>query len=102
MAGGAPEIQAYDPALFPGLVEEWDGRRPFVGALSMRLHTEPNEELESWIAAGTPPIYFGFGSTPVQSTSETVAMIAEVCAELGERALVYSPAVTTSPRRPST
>ncbi|BDB42986.1 hypothetical protein IWGMT90018_34320 [Mycobacterium kiyosense] len=80
VAGGAPEIQAYDPALFPGLVEEWDGRRPFVGALSMRLHTEPNEELESWIAAGTPPIYFGFGSTPVQSTSETVAMIAEgVC-----------------------
>ncbi|GLB83041.1 glycosyltransferase [Mycobacterium kiyosense] len=91
VAGGAPEIQAYDPALFPGLVEEWDGRRPFVGALSMRLHTEPNEELESWIAAGTPPIYFGFGSTPVQSPSETVAMIAEVCAELGERALVYSP-----------
>ncbi|OBK19153.1 glycosyltransferase [Mycobacterium asiaticum] len=88
---GAPEIQAYDPALFPGLVEEWDGRRPFVGALSMQLHTEPNDELEAWIAAGTPPIYFGFGSTPVQSPSETVAMIADVCAELGERALIYSP-----------
>ena len=91
VAGGAPEIQAYDPVLFPGITEEWNGRRPFVGALSMNLHTEPNDELEKWIGDGTPPVYFGFGSTPVQSPAETVAMIADVCAELGERALVYSP-----------
>ncbi len=88
---GAPEIQAYDHVLFPGLAAEWNGQRPFVGALTMELHTEPNDELESWIAAGTPPIYFGFGSTPVQSPTETVAMISDVCAELGERALIYSP-----------
>lgn len=88
---GAPEIQAYDPALFPGIAQEWKVQRPFVGALSMQLHTEPNAELEAWIAAGTPPIYFGFGSTPVQSPAETVEMIADVCAELGERALIYSP-----------
>ncbi|BBX96088.1 hypothetical protein MLAC_13820 [Mycobacterium lacus] len=91
-----PEIQAYDQALFPGLASEWNGQRPFVGALTMQLHTEPNDELESWIAAGTPPIYFGFGSTPVQSPTETVAMISDACAELGERALIYSPA-TDSP-----
>ncbi|MDP7702375.1 glycosyltransferase [Mycobacterium sp. TY815] len=93
---GAPEIQAYDPALFPGIAHEWKVQRPFVGALSMRLHTEPNPELEEWIAAGTAPIYFGFGSTPVQSPTETVDMIADVCAELGERALVYSPAATAA------
>lgn len=92
---GAPEIQAYDPALFPGIAQEWKVRRPFVGALSMRLHTEPNAELDDWIAAGSPPIYFGFGSTPVQSPAETVEMIADVCAELGERALVYAPAGAT-------
>jgi UDP:flavonoid glycosyltransferase YjiC (YdhE family) len=92
---GAPEIQAYDPVLFPGLAAEWDGQRsqrPFVGALTLQLHTDRNEELESWIAAGTPPIYFGFGSTPVQSPTETLAMISDTCAELGERALIYSPA----------
>jgi UDP:flavonoid glycosyltransferase YjiC (YdhE family) len=88
---GAPEIQGYDPVLFPGLAAEWNGQRPFVGALTMQLHTEPNEELESWIAGGTPPIYFGFGSTPVQSPTQTVAMISDACAELGERALIYSP-----------
>lgn len=91
-ARGAPEIQAYDPVLFPGLAAEWSGqRRPFVGALTMQLHTGPDEELQSWIAAGTPPIYFGFGSTPVQSPNETLAMISDVCEELGERALIYSP-----------
>ncbi|WP_156297272.1 glycosyltransferase [Mycobacterium paragordonae] len=97
---GAPEIQAYDPALFPGIAQEWKVQRPFVGALSMQLHTEPNAELDEWIAAGTPPIYFGFGSTPVQSPAETVEMIADVCSELGERALVYSPAGATLASQP--
>ncbi|CAM3034682.1 hypothetical protein BST27_18330 [Mycobacterium intermedium] len=101
---GVPEIQGYDQALFPGLAAEWAAQgasavtRPFVGALSMQLHTEPNAELESWIAAGTPPIYFGFGSTPVQSPAETVEMISQVSAELGERALIYSPGYPGVPR----
>lgn len=62
----------------------------------MELHSEPNEELESWIAAGTPPIYFGFGSTPVQTPVQTLAMISDVCAQLGERALIYSPAANST------
>lgn len=93
---GAPEIQAYDPVFFPGLAAEWSDRRPFVGPLTMELHSEPNEELESWIAAGTPPIYFGFGSTPVQTPVQTLAMISDVCAQLGERALIYSPAANST------
>jgi UDP:flavonoid glycosyltransferase YjiC (YdhE family) len=89
---GSPEIQAYDEACFPGLAQEWSGRRPFVGALTMELPTDADAEVASWIAAGTPPIYFGFGSTPVQSPADTIAMIAAACAELGERALIYSAA----------
>jgi|SRR5271166_710965 len=88
--GGTLEIQAYDQAVFPGLAAEWNGRRPFVGALTLELGTHTDDLLASWIAAGTPPIYFGFGSTPVQSPADTVAMISEACAELGERALIYS------------
>lgn len=87
---GALEIQAYEEACFPGLAAEWDGRRPFVGALTMELPTDSDGEVASWIAAGTPPIYFGFGSTPVQAPEDTIAMIAAACAELGERALIYS------------
>ncbi|ORV12514.1 glycosyltransferase [Mycobacterium celatum] len=85
------EIQAYDDICFPGLATEWakrDGRRPFVGALTMELPTDADEEIASWIAAGTPPIYFGFGSVPVESPAATLGMISAVCAQLGERALV--------------
>lgn len=85
---GALEIQAYDPTFFPGLADEWGGSRPLVGAITLALETAIDEEVTSWIEAGTPPIYFGFGSMPVESPSEAVAMITSVCAELGERALI--------------
>jgi len=90
---GSLEIQAYDEAYFPGLASEWakwDGQRPFVGALAMGLATDADEEVASWIAAGTPPICFGFGSIPVESPADTIAMISAACAQLGERALVCS------------
>jgi UDP:flavonoid glycosyltransferase YjiC (YdhE family) len=95
--GGTLEIQAYDKAVFPGLAAEWNGRRPFVGALTLELPVDTDDEVASWIAAGKPPIYIGFGSTPVQSPAETVAVIADACAELGERALIYSGAGDSEP-----
>jgi UDP:flavonoid glycosyltransferase YjiC (YdhE family) len=88
---GALEIQAYDEACFPGLTTEWakwDAQRPFVGTLTLGLATDADAEVASWIAAGTPPIYFGFGSIPVESPADTIAMIAAACTRLGERALV--------------
>ncbi|ORW12148.1 glycosyltransferase [Mycobacterium kyorinense] len=90
---GSLEIQAYDEVCFPGLAAEWAkfGRqRPFVGALTMELPTEADDEVASWIAAGTPPVLFGFGSIAVESPSATLSMISEACAQLGERALVCS------------
>ena len=91
MERGSLEIQAYDELCFPRAgsgMAEWDGRRPFVGALTMELPTDADDEVASWIAAGTPPIYFGFGSMPVGSPADTVAMISAACAQLGERALI--------------
>jgi len=97
MDDGALEIQGYDQACFPGLATEWGDRRPFVGPLTLELTGGSEDEVASWIAAGTPPIYFGFGSTPVQSAGETVAMISETCAKLGERALIYSGTIDSNP-----
>ena len=74
---GALELQAYDELCFPGLAAEWDDRRPFVGALTMGLPTAVDDEVRSWIAAGTPPIYFGFGSMPVGSLADLVDMIGD-------------------------
>lgn len=93
-ARGSLEIQAYDEVCFPGLAAEWakwGDRRPFVGALTMGLTTDADDEVMSWIGAGTPPICFGFGSMPVaESPADTVNMISDACAQLGERALICS------------
>jgi UDP:flavonoid glycosyltransferase YjiC (YdhE family) len=88
---GALEIQAYDEMCYPGLATEWakwNGQRPFVGALTMELPTDTDDEVASWIAAGKPPICFGFGSVGVESAADTLSMISSACAQLGERALI--------------
>jgi vancomycin aglycone glucosyltransferase len=87
------EIQAYDELCFPGLAAEWANqglRRPFVGGLTLEMPTAADHEVLSWIAAGPPPIYFGFGSTPIAYPADTVAAISAACAQLGERALIWS------------
>ncbi|MCW2511969.1 MAG: glycosyl transferase, family 28 [Mycobacterium sp.] len=85
---GALELQAYDEQFFPGLSDEWRGVRPLIGSISLELPTPADDELAEWIAAGTPPIYFGFGSMPVESPASAIEMITSVCADLGERALI--------------
>lgn len=89
--GTVLEIQAYDGTLFTGLATEWakwGELRPFVGALTMQMSSEAEEDVAAWIGAGTPPICFATGSIPVKSPSATVEMISAACAELGERALI--------------
>jgi UDP:flavonoid glycosyltransferase YjiC (YdhE family) len=91
--GGSLEIQAYDEFCLPGPTAEWvepGGWRPFVGALTLELPTAADDEVLSWIAAGPPPIYFGFGSMKVTMPADTIAMISAACAQLGERALIES------------
>jgi vancomycin aglycone glucosyltransferase len=86
------EIQAYDALYFPEQADEWadgDVWRPFVGALTLELPTEADDEVLSWIAEGTPPIYFGFGSGVwLQHPAQTFGLISVACARLGERALI--------------
>jgi len=86
------EIQAYDAICFPGLATQWAAGgawRPFVGALTLQLPTEADDEVLAWIAAGTPPIYFGFGSGVwLQHPAHTLALISIACARVGERALI--------------
>jgi UDP:flavonoid glycosyltransferase YjiC (YdhE family) len=88
------EIQAYDELFFPGLAAEWakhDVPKPFVGGLTLELPADDDDEVLSWIAAGAPPIYFGFGSSArVAFADDTFTVISAACAELGERALICS------------
>jgi vancomycin aglycone glucosyltransferase len=85
------DIQAYDKLCLPDEAARWtqhDERHPFVGALTLELPTAADEEVLSWIAAGTPPIYFGLGSTPVTPSAEIGTLISTACARLGERVLI--------------
>lgn len=86
------EIQAYDELFFPGLAAEWANRglrRPFTGGLTLELPTDADDEVLSWIAAGSPPVYFGFGSSArIAYPAEAFAMIRGACEQLGERALI--------------
>ena len=87
---GTLEIQAYDKLFFPGLEKDWGSKRPLVGAMTLELPTTSDESVMSWIAAGRAPIYFGFGSMPLDNPDKTVEMIVKVCRELGERALIFA------------
>ncbi|KUH95309.1 glycosyl transferase family 1 [Mycolicibacterium acapulense] len=85
------EIQAYDDIFFPGLAAEWSqqsDQRPFIGTPTIELSTDVDDEVLSWISAGPPPIFFGFGSISVKSPSNTLAMISAACEHVGERALL--------------
>jgi UDP:flavonoid glycosyltransferase YjiC (YdhE family) len=85
------EIQAYDQICVPGVAVGWADsaeRRPFVGALTLQLPTDEDEDVLAWIAAGTPPVYFGFGSTPLSAPADTIAAISAAAARVGVRALI--------------
>ncbi|MFD3701731.1 glycosyltransferase [Nocardia sp. NPDC058658] len=98
-------IQAYDPRLFAGVRQQFPG--PFTGFLidmdgflsttaasgppppSTRPRSSATS-LESWLDAGTAPIYVGFGSMDVGDPAAFVAMLREVCARRGRRLLLAS------------
>jgi vancomycin aglycone glucosyltransferase len=87
----ALEIQAYDEICIPGLAAEWADsadQRPFVGALTLQVPTDADEDVLSWISGGSPPVYFGFGSMPMAASNDTVAVISAACARVDVRALI--------------
>ncbi|MFC4128127.1 glycosyltransferase [Nocardia rhizosphaerae] len=91
-------IQAYDPALFPGLSAEVPG--PFTGFPldvdgfgAAATDSAANDDaggraLRQWLAAGAAPIYVGFGSMDVGDPAEFVTMVRAVCARRGRRLLL--------------
>ncbi len=90
---GVPEIQAYDPALFPGLTREWGAARPLTGFLDLTPETRAaidpvaDADLRDWLDAGPPPLYVGFGSMKLADPRRLVDTVAEVTDRLGLRVL---------------
>lgn len=111
---GAPAytaIQAYDPALFPGLADELrdmpftgfqvpadDGagrrapKRPEPGASTVEERGPGfGAELLEWLIAGPAPVYAGFGSMPVAEPVAVESLVREVGRRLGRRILLVGP-----------
>jgi UDP:flavonoid glycosyltransferase YjiC (YdhE family) len=86
-------VQAYDAALVPRLRST--EHEPLVGFLTLDrelraalVETGVDGNLDAWLAAGEPPVFFGFGSMPVRNPAATVMTITEVASRVGIRALV--------------
>ncbi|GAB7037140.1 MULTISPECIES: glycosyltransferase [Catenuloplanes] len=93
-AAGVTDIQAYSRFLLPELAG-WGATRPLVG--SPRLSAtqraalgdgDDDPGLTDWLAAGDPPVYFGFGSMPVQDPARVLDLIRTAARRMGVRALV--------------
>lgn len=92
---GIRQIQAYDPAIVPGVAEEWGAVKPVVGFFDLApgQRTALGEsggdsaELVSWLDAGEPPVFVSFGSMPIDDPEHLTSLFAGVAAELGCRVL---------------
>ncbi|NYD24682.1 nucleotide disphospho-sugar-binding domain-containing protein [Kineococcus aurantiacus] len=93
-AVGALELQAYGAALVPELVS-WSPRFPLTGPVVPTPEQRErwgeatwDADLEAWLGAGDPPVFFGFGSMPVADPAALFTLVQGVCRELGVRGLV--------------
>lgn len=87
-------LHMYSPTLMPR-PRDWPDHHQITGMLSIDAATRarlgeraPPEGLEQWLAAGEPPVFFGFGSMPVRDPQQMLALVDEVRSALRVRALV--------------
>jgi sterol 3beta-glucosyltransferase len=92
--GEAPCLLGFSQTLFPS-PGDWPSSAHRVGflapwpALRARLgeHGVPSE-LEDWLEAGPPPVFLGFGSTPVLDGPAQLRTIRATLADLGVRGIL--------------
>jgi sterol 3beta-glucosyltransferase len=92
--GEAPCMLGYSQTLFPapadwpaqvhpaGFLEPWPELRTQLGEAGVTA------ELESWLDAGPPPVFFGFGSMPVLDQGAMLSTIRTALANLGARGIL--------------
>ncbi|MEH3155786.1 MAG: glycosyltransferase [Gordonia paraffinivorans] len=100
---GVRQVQAYDAALFPGLVDEWGPTRPLVGFLDLphevraAVGDRVDPQLDAWLSAGEAPVFVSFGNAPVGDPPRLLAAVIAATASRGVRALVVGLAGRTGP-----
>ncbi|KAI1761282.1 glycosyltransferase family 1 protein [Hypoxylon sp. FL1150] len=84
-----PYTYCWSPALIPK-PNDWGQHIDIAGFYFLNLASSytPDPELASFLEAGPPPIYIGFGSIVVDDPNALTRMIFDAVAETGVRALV--------------
>ncbi|WP_067828135.1 glycosyltransferase [Nocardia inohanensis] len=81
-------LHGYDVELFPGLIDEIGDGRVTGFPVPVPSADGIDPALTEWLAAGSAPVYAGFGSMPVADPAATARMVREVCARRGMRLLL--------------
>jgi sterol 3beta-glucosyltransferase len=86
---GFPVLLAVSPSVFPP-PPEWRGRADATGYwfLDSLTDYQPPADLTAFLAAGPPPVYFGFGSMILDDPKKTVAAILTAVKRVGCRAVI--------------
>ncbi|KAH9892140.1 glycosyltransferase family 1 protein [Xylariomycetidae sp. FL2044] len=84
-----PHTYCWSPALIPK-PGDWGQHIDIAGFYFLNLASSytPHPELSTFLAAGPPPVYIGFGSIVVDDPNNLTRMIFDAVAETGVRALV--------------
>lgn len=84
----AGTLYAYSPAVLPK-PGDWDPEVLVTGYWFLDSPDwQPDEALESFLKAGPPPVYFGFGSVPGIDRAAMAGMILEALEMTGKRGLL--------------
>ena len=93
-SGRVPSLQCYSQALFPrpadwlpslqpaGFLQPWPELRARFGDVGIPA------ELESWLEAGPPPVFLGFGSMPVLDHEAMLGAVRTALDALGMRGIL--------------
>ncbi|XWS36542.1 hypothetical protein CRYUN_Cryun20dG0093700 [Craigia yunnanensis] len=84
-----PHGYIWSPHLVPK-PKDWGPKIDVVGFCFLDLATnyEPPESLVKWLAAGSKPIYIGFGSLPVQEPEKMTQIIVDALEQTGQRGII--------------
>jgi sterol 3beta-glucosyltransferase len=91
---GGLELFGFSPTLFPKPAD-WTASQHVCGAWQLPATAgevlggdDQDPGFVQWLEDGSPPVYFGFGSMPVPDHEGFLEMAAELCEEIGMRALI--------------
>jgi len=86
-----PMLGAYSPGLIPH-PRDWPESLHIIGSLYLdsQADWQPSPELEAFLEAGKPPVYFGFGSMAGETPEQLAGLVLEALARTGQRGLLLT------------